>query len=152
LLDLFVGRKLYFLLISNQTLLTKVFDLCLANIKNDSFKGLIKILIKINENILKDFGSNIVTQQLGNTENQEFFFNYQVNNLISSNNNYQNENEENSVSTENMKSQLDLIFANLIRSTTAIIEDFIDDNFKEILHTTYDKKQQMLGSKKYIYY
>ena len=154
IIDLFSVRKMYILFITNKNIFQMIFDFVLSNINNDSFKHLIKILIKTNENILKDFGSNIVTPTFTFNETQELFFNftYNVNNLISGINNYNSqEAAEEAISPQNLSQQLLLIFNTLTQATQVILKNFVEydkaDNPYE-LETTFGVTVKMLGTKR----
>lgn len=126
LIDLFSIRKMYTTIITNKKLFELIYDFIAENMKNDSFKYLIRVLIKVNENILKDFGSNIVTPTFVFNETQELFFNftYNINNLI---------NNPNSINTEltteevnvNLYQYFQVIFNKLNSITKLIMNDFV---------------------------
>jgi len=131
-----------------------IFDFVLQNINNDSFKHLIKILIKANENILKNFGTTIVTPTFTCNETQELFFNftYNVNNLISGNSSYNNgiEGEEPNINIQNLQQQFQLIFTTLTQATEVILKNFVDEDNQGALETdtTFGIKVRCLGTKR----
>lgn len=154
ILDMFSVRKMYILFITNKSIFEMIFDFVLQNINNNSFKYLIKILIKANENILKDFGTTIVTPTFTCNETQELFFNftYNVNNLISGNSSYNNgtEGEEINLNIQNLNQQFQLIFTTLTTATEVILKNFVDeDNQKSHENdTTFGIKVRCLGTKR----
>lgn len=153
ILDMFSVRKMYILFITNKNIFKLIFDFVLQNINNDSFKHLIKILIKANENILKDFGNNLVTPTFTCNETQELFFNftYNVSNLISGNNYSQMDaNDDLQINMQNLQQQFQLIFNTLTLATEVILKNFVeqDKNVVNEMETTFGIKVKMLGTKR----
>lgn len=154
IIDLFSVRKMYVLFITNKSIFQMIFDFVLQNINNNSFKHLIKILIKTNENILKDFGANIVTPNFINNETQELFFNftYNVSNLVSGINSYNSQEVvEEAVNPQTLSQQLLLIFNTLTQATEVILKNFVDQDNKENpyeLETTFGISVKILGTKR----
>ncbi len=155
ILDMFTVRKMYVLIITNKNIFKMIFDFVLGNINNNSFKHLIKILIKANENILKDFGTNLVTPTFTCNETQELFFNftYNVSNLVSGNTTYNSQaepQEEPPINIQNLQQQFQLIFATLTQSTEIILNNFVEQDNKEQpeMETTFGINVKMLGTKR----
>lgn len=155
ILDMFTVRKMYVLIITNKNIFKMIFDFVLGNINNNSFKHLIKILIKANENILKDFGTNLVTPTFTCNETQELFFNftYNVSNLVSGNTSYNSQaepQEEAQVNIQNLQQQFQLIFSTLTQSTEIILNNFVEQDNKEQseMETTFGINVKMLGTKR----
>lgn len=153
LVELFTVRKMYLSFITNTEVFKTIFDFVIANINNKSFAYLIKILQKANENILKDFGSNLCTPSFTCNETQEMFFNftYNVNNLISGNTSYNSQAdnpEEGSPNMQNLHQQFNSIFQILTGATEAIINNFVDETNSSkavAFDSTYGTRQKMLG-------
>jgi hypothetical protein len=155
ILDMFTVRKMYVLIITNKNIFKMIFDFVLGNINNNSFKHLIKILIKANENILKDFGTNLVTPTFTCNETQELFFNftYNVSNLVSGNTTYNSQaepQEDPQINIQNLQQQFQLIFATLTQSTEIILNNFVEQDNKEQteMETTFGINVKMLGTKR----
>ena len=158
IVELFTVRKMYLTFITNNEVFKLIFEFVTKNINNKSFAYLIKILQKANENILKDFGNNLVTPSFTCNETQEMFFNftYNVTNLISGNASYNSQADnldENNVNTLNLTNQFNNIFLTLTEATEKIIANFVEISKKEeefetaIEHfeSTYLKQQNILG-------
>ena len=155
ILDMFTVRKMYLLFISNKSIFEMIFEFVLQNINNGSFKYLVKVLVKVNENILKDFGSAVVTPAFTCNETQELFFNftYNVSNLISGNSSYNSQTEnpdETQVNMQNLNNQFQLIFNTLACATEVILKDFVSqDNLDPVyMETTFGVSIRILGAKR----
>lgn len=158
IVELFTVRKMYLTFITNNDVFQTIFDFVINNINNKSFIYLIKILQKANENILKDFGNNIVTPTFTCNETQEMFFNftYNVNNLISGNAAYNSQadnTDENAVNVSTLKSQFNNIFLTLTNATEKVLNNFVENCIKEednkeetaYFESTYSRYQPILG-------
>lgn len=161
LTELFTIRKMYLSFINNNEVFQMIFDFVLQNINNDSFVYLIKILQKANENILKDFGQNLVTPVFTCNETQEMFFNftYNVNNLITGNAAYNSQadtNEETTVNIQVLHQQFNNIFTTLFKATEAIIDNFISETKIDLeetstgnyFETTFGQVNKKLGMRR----
>lgn len=140
LIELFSVRKIYLSYINNIELFKFIFDFVLSNISNSSFNFLIKVIQKANENILKDFGQNIVTPVFTFSETQEMFFNftYNVNNLVNGNTAYNSQAdvvEENNVNLYTLHSQFTNIFNILLKATDVVLQDFVSETKKDLEET-----------------
>lgn len=137
LIDLFSIRKMYTTIITNKKLFELIYDFIADNMKNDSFKYLIRVLIKVNENILKDFGSAIVTPTFVFNETQELFFNftYNINNLINNPNSINNEITAEEVNI-NLYQYFQVIFNKLNSITKLIMTDFVYQ--ESLFHPEYE--------------
>lgn len=139
-MDCLSNNKFFNNFISNIQLLKKLQDVVAYNINDsESIKELIKILTRINENILKDFGST-VTPSFNSDANESLY------NFNNDNTNVYDEliTKESSV----IKANLDSIFDLLSETSLLIISDYVVKNKAPIINTTYDKDKRILGTKK----
>jgi len=147
LLECLTNRKFYYIFISNVKLLEKLHRSVVRNLDQSISKDLIKILAKINENILKDFG-NAVTPVFAH-DNNDNMFNF---NNIEANMNIDDDSSLNyntkSSNGFNIKNHLDAIFDILSESSLQIIADFTRTDNDSVITTTYDQKKRILGAKK----
>jgi hypothetical protein len=139
------NKIFYNLFMTNSSLLTKLNNLISSNFKSEmNSKELITILIKINENILKEFGNQVTP--VFTQENQAFMFN--LNNFDDDNN--QNSNDFNK-STEkfDLQTYMESIIDTIAESTNNITHDFVFGfkNNKFLINTTFDRPKSILGGK-----
>ena len=142
LIDSLANRKFYSIFKQSPNLLEKLYDLIREFIdNNDVTKNIIKVLSKINENILKDFG-NLVTSVM----NQDI-----ADTLLTSLNNIDtniNDEDINLKLDTNEKYNLDQIFDIISNNAHYIILDFIKDDDNNTINTTYGLNKKVFGMKK----
>jgi hypothetical protein len=135
-------RKFYHIFKTNPHLFEKLYSIVEVRIKDpDLVRELMKILIKINENILKDFGNTVTPlfeKQSFNTEDI-FGLNSSVNI------------DEEICKIDNLveaKNNLEKIFAILSKSAFIVILDYVTPAEVEFMETTFGTKTAILGTKK----
>jgi hypothetical protein len=137
-----INRRFYHLFKINPKLLENIY--CILQQRIDEaylIKEIIKVLIKINENILKDFG-NIVTP---------VFQTEPSNDIILSLGLVDNSNIDEEIKIENTpesRANLEKIFEILAKSVYLIANDFVKENNPEYIDTSYEEKKVVLGTKK----
>jgi len=142
-MEILANKRIYYLIVKNEDLLLNIHQLIINNINNPRVsKDLIKILIKLNENLLKDINGIATTSNAAsNPDSQYILSNY----LMMSNQG----DDESSV----MKSQNDnfdicnfsYIFITISKTVEAIANDFIDDSLENFIFTTYSQNKKVLG-------
>jgi hypothetical protein len=140
-IESFINRRFYHLFKINPALLEKLY-MIMAKRMDDTYlvKEIIKILIKVNENILKDFG-NLVTPMFHSEPSNEIIFNL---GLCDS-----NMDEEIKIeNTPESRANLEKIFEILARSVYLIANDFVKESGQESIDTSYEVKIAVLGTKK----
>ena len=121
--------------------------------KTEIYKNLLKILNKLDENILKDFGTTIVTPIL-NSESDTNVFNFQSICLDAGMNSMIDE-DLGIVKVEptEVKMRLEKIYNVLSEISYTIIEEYIhsekDEKENFTLITTFDSNKRILGTKRY---
>jgi len=121
--------------------------------KNEIYKNLLKILNKLNENILNDFGASIVTSALNN-ESELNAFNFQSINLDTGINAMIDEDLEiNKVEPLEIKVKLENIYNILCEISYTIIHEY-NNSERDVVEnktitTTYDVNKRILGTKRY---
>jgi len=124
--------------------------------KNEIYKNLLKILNQLDENILRDFGTSIVTPSL-NCESDSNVVNFQSINLEAGLNAMLDE-DLCTIKVEpiEIKMRLEKIYNLLCEISYTIIEEYInsDKNEKEkfTVSTTFDIEKRILGTKRYFNY
>ena len=121
------------------------------NKKNEILKCILKILNKLNENILKFFGSNIITPSINNEA--ENFFNLQSINLDAGVNSVNDDESNNQFDSLKVKNKLDEISGILSIISYKIIQEYKDSekNVQDNLTilTTFDISKRIFGTKRY---
>ena len=111
-------------------------------------KDLIRILIKFNENLLKDVNGIATTSNASNSDCQNMFSNYILNNFTSSNE------EENFIMKSHSNDNFDIcnfsyVFITVSNTVEAIANDFSNDTQNEFVQNTFsNQKQKVLGLRK----
>jgi hypothetical protein len=155
--NLLSQRKIFTLFLDNINLTELLHKIVLQNLTNEEVnKDLLKILIKLNENILKEFGVNF--NSFLNSDKDTAQENEDVNAIVNLYINPTAKNDEvNSLvgNTDKIKENSDLLeklekMINIsVNSCLNISEDFSRDNLSHNkIDTTYDKKIKILGLKK----
>jgi hypothetical protein len=141
LIDSLVNRKFYHLFKINPSLLERLFFILQSNMGNSDFvKEVLKVLIKINENILKDFG-NIVTPLFNTEPCNEILLSLGIGDS--------HIDEEVKVeNTPESRANLEKIFEILARSVYLVACDYVREGENEYLDTTFGERRKTLGSKK----
>ena len=129
--------------------MTNLHQLIINNINQKVSKDLIKILIKFNENLLKDInGVATVSPNLFHSDSQNMFSNYILNNFTGSSE------EENSLMKSHSNDNFEIcnftyVFITVSNTVNAIAQDFMNDTENEFLNNTYsNKKKKVLGLRK----
>lgn len=121
--------------------------------RDEIFKNLLRILNKLNENIIKDFGNSIVTPSLGE-DNEASLFNFQTMNLDGLNSLMDEELLAKKVDPAEIQSKLDKIYDQLCEISYKIIEKYTDsdkgEKEKYSLITTYEVNSTVFGMKRYL--
>jgi len=122
--------------------------------KSEIYKCLLKILNKLNENILKDFGTSLVTPSF-NDDTETNIFSFQSINLDTGLNSM-NDDElgVKKIDPLDIKIKLEKIYNILCQISYTIIEEYINSeknekDYKTII-TTYDENKKILGTKRYL--
>jgi hypothetical protein len=123
--------------------------------KSEIYKNLLKILNKLNENILKDFGTHLVTTIL-NDDTDINVFNFQSINLDTGVNGMIDDDLNNKkFEPAEIKAKLEKIYDILCNISYSIIEEYNNSENNEIdnkkILTTYDNQKRTLGTKRYFY-
>lgn len=145
LLECLSNKKFYTLFMTNINLLKKLNCVVFSHLKDESCaKETIKILIKINENIIKDFGSQAVTPSF-NQEFANFAFDFK---MFST-----EDNSNNQKATDNfdLQGHLEAIIEILSEGAVNIANEFVSNPNKQHeneISTTFERKRTILGSKK----
>lgn len=121
--------------------------------KTEIYKNLLKILNKLNENILKDFGNSIVTPAL-NRENDVNVFNFQSINLDAGINGIIDEDLGIAkVEPIEIKTRLEKIYDILCEISYTIMDEYINservESENKTINTTYEDNKRILGTKRY---
>ena len=154
--DLFIDilsiRKTYVLFMSNKDFVSLVFEFVLQNINNSSFKHLIRILIKINENILQDYDNYKYPNKVKEESDWDYTQPYEqvIVNLISGVASEANEFLKENSTKEDLLFHLETVFPTLITSTECILLNFNENegNSTKEIETTFGTKMKALGEKK----
>lgn len=120
--------------------------------KTEIYKNLLKILNKLNENILKDFGASIVTPSL-NSENDVNVVNFQSINLDAGINGLIDEDlAATKVEPDEIKMRLEKIYNVLCEISYTIIDEYNNSEKSEkenvSIVTTFDNNKRILGVKR----
>ena len=165
LIDCFTNKNFYILFISEKKIFEKILNV-LKNLnnsnnnkennnkenKNEISKCLFKIMNNLNENILKDFGANIVTPLKNKDENEANLFSFNSINM-GLDDEFNEDIDEKKISPEEIKLKLDQNFVILSEISIEIIKDFIEsdkDFLKDtkVFNTTFNQEKRLLGTKR----
>jgi len=174
LLDCFLDKNFYLMFISEKKIFEKILtflnkvNMVNNNINNSNgnnklkenkieiYKFLLRIMNNLNENILRDFGANIVTPFKNKEINEANLFSF--NSLICSLDDFAiDEEEEIKVTPEEIKLTLDQNFAILSEISLLFINDFIDYDNDDLwknnnFNTTFNEEKRLLGIKRLLLY
>jgi len=139
------NRRVYYLIIKNEDLLISLHEMIINNLsKHTVSRDLIRILVKFNENLLKDV-NGIATNSNSNTnaESQFIFSNYLLNNLNQGD-------DEISLIKSHSNDNFDIcnftyVFVTVSQTVQAVAEDFVNDTDEIYLENTYNQKKKILG-------
>lgn len=156
--DLFIdslsNKNFYILLISEKKIFEKILEILKKDTpnKNEIIKCFLRILNNLNENILKDFGANIVTPfKVKEDEASMFSFN-SINMALDDE--FNEDLDVKKVSPEEIKIKLDENFVVFSEISIEIIRDFVQSdseiNNNLMMNTTYDQEKRRLGAKRYL--
>jgi hypothetical protein len=139
------NRRVYYLIIKNEDLLISLHEMIINNLsKHTVSRDLIRILVKFNENLLKDV-NGIATNSNSNTnaESQFIFSNYLLNNMNQGD-------DEISLIKSHSNDNFDIcnftyVFVTVSQTVQAVAEDFVNDTDEIYLENTYNQKKKILG-------
>lgn len=148
--DILGNRRVYYLIVKNEDLLINLHQMIITNIgKHHVSRDLIRILVKFNENLLKDVnGIATSSNSNSNTESQFIFSNYLLNNM--------NQGEdETSLVKSHSNDNFDIcnftyVFVTVSQTVLAVAEDFVNESDDIYLENTYNQKKKILGLRRYI--
>ena len=117
----------------------------ISNISNHKIsKDLIRVLVKFNENLLKDV-NGIATNSgsMNNSESQFIFSNYILNNMT-------HNDEDTALIKSHSNDNFDIcnftyVFVTVSQTVEAVAQDFVDESESLYLENTYNQKKKILG-------
>jgi hypothetical protein len=107
-------------------------------------RDLIRILVKFNENLLKDVnGIATNSNSNANSESQFIFSNYLLNNMNQGD-------DETSLIKSHSNDNFDIcnftyVFVTVSQTVQAVAEDFVNDTDEIYIENTYNQKKKILG-------
>lgn len=123
----------------------------ICNINNQSVnKDLIKILIKFNENLLKDVnGIATTSNSAANSDSQYILSNYMMNNMSGQGD------EESCVIKSQSNDNFEIfnfsyVFNTISKTIEAVANDFINDTEENLLPSTFSQINKALGLRKLV--
>ena len=134
------------MIVKNEELLVGLHQLAIANISTRSTKDLLKVLVRFNENLLKDV-NGIATS--GNSNSPES--NYVLSNYIL--NNMSNNEEESYLIKSHSNDNFDIcnftyVFVTVSNTVESVAKDFINDSKEAFLINTNNQNKKILGLKR----
>jgi hypothetical protein len=142
--DILGNRRIYYLIIKNEELLHGLHQLAISSLTSHrAGKELLKVLVKFNENLLKDVNGIATTSHNSNTELQYIYSNYLVHNTSQVD-------EESSLIKSHSNDNFDIcnftyVFVIVSQTIEAVAKDFVEDSEERYLVNTYSQKKKMLG-------
>jgi len=135
----------YYIIIKNEELLISLHQMIISNISNHKIsKDLIRVLVKFNENLLKDV-NGIATNSgsMNNSESQFIFSNYILNNMT-------HNDEDTALIKSHSNDNFDIcnftyVFVTVSQTVEAVAQDFVDESESLYLENTYNQKKKILG-------
>lgn len=154
--ELFGIRRIYSFIVTHDDLLAEILEF-LLNVFNKNFykTEILLILLKINENIIRDFGENVITRLPNDNKNENIddqFYNQAVINYNTSTffMDYANDENDNEKCLIHLKFHICQIFEKLFEVFDAVVSNFIEENEKKEIDNAFISKTNALGLVKYI--
>lgn len=143
--DILGNRRVYYLIVKNEELICSLHQMVVNSIsKHRVSRDLMRILIKFNENLLKDVnGIATNTNSNNNSESQYIFSNYLLNNMAHGD-------DDTSLIKSHSNDNFDIcnfayVFVTVSQAVEAIAIDFVDETDDSFLINTYNQKKKILG-------
>ena len=135
------------MIVKNEDLLTGLHKFVIKSLPHHTItKDLIRILVKFNENLLKDV-NGIATSSNNNMDTQYVFSTYLLNNASHGE-------DDNSLIKSHSNDNFDIcnftyVFVTVSSSVDAIAKDFVDDSEEILIDSTFNQRRKVLGLRRY---